>query len=227
SGYIIRSAAYAALLSCLIVGFTSGFNLPNRWSALSRSVFPGSMTKPAAHTKALTLADRVAYQRAIEEVYWRHRIWPKENQRAKPSLESVMSQTAIESKVKDYLRNSQLLEQYWQKPITPEQLQAEMDRMARHTKQPDVLREIFAALGNDPGVIAECVARSALAERLVESLYAHDSRFHGELKRRAQEELTRRGVEELKQTSATYSEVEWVKSDNVDVASGEKIIGQP
>ena len=24
----------------------------------------------------LTVADRVAYQRAIEHVYWRHRIWP-------------------------------------------------------------------------------------------------------------------------------------------------------
>src|SRR5207302_1486025 len=178
-------------------------------------------------SRTLSFADRVAYQRAVEEVYWRHRIWPNENRRTKPPLASVMSETAIENKVKDYLRNSELLEQYWQRPITPEQLQAEMDRMARHTKQPDVLREIFAALGNDPGVIAECVARSALAERLVDSLYAHDSRFHGELKRRAQEELTRRGVEELKQTSATYSEVEWVKSDNVDVASGEKIIGQP
>ena len=30
---------------------------------------------------ALTFAERVAYQRAIEDVYWRHRIWPKENAR--------------------------------------------------------------------------------------------------------------------------------------------------
>jgi len=84
SGYIVRSAAYAALLSCLIVGFTSGFNLPNRWSALSRSVLPGSMTKPATHTKMLTFANRVAYQRAIEEVYWRHRDWPATDGSAKP-----------------------------------------------------------------------------------------------------------------------------------------------
>jgi hypothetical protein len=26
----------------------------------------------------LTFAERVVYQRAIENVYWRHRIWPKE-----------------------------------------------------------------------------------------------------------------------------------------------------
>ena len=39
--------------------------------------------------------------------------------------------------------------------------------MAQHTKQPEVLRELFAALGNDPFVIAECLARPVLAERLL------------------------------------------------------------
>src|SRR5947207_12050917 len=112
--------------------------------------------------RTLSFAERVAYQRAIEDVYWRHRIWPKERPDPKPSLDAVMSQATIEKKVQDYLRNSELLEQEWQKPITPEQLQAEMDRMAQHTKQPEVLRELFAALGNDPFVIAECLARPVL-----------------------------------------------------------------
>jgi hypothetical protein len=40
-----------------------------------------------------------------------------------------------------------------------------MDRMAQHSKQPEVLRELFEALGNDPFVIAECLARPVLAER--------------------------------------------------------------
>jgi hypothetical protein len=30
---------------------------------------------PAASQRMLTFAERVAYQRAIEDVYWRHRIW--------------------------------------------------------------------------------------------------------------------------------------------------------
>jgi hypothetical protein len=42
--------------------------------------------------RTLTFADRVAYQRAMEEVYWQHRIWPKENPRPKPSLDEVMTQ---------------------------------------------------------------------------------------------------------------------------------------
>ena len=45
--------------------------------------------------------------------------------------------------------------------------------MARDTKQPEVLRELFEALGNDPFVIAECLARPVLTERLVADLSAH------------------------------------------------------
>src|SRR4029453_17488466 len=120
-----------------------------------------------ASCRALTFPERVSYQRAIEEVYWRHRIWPKERPDPKPSLDPGMSQTQLENKVADYLRDSQALENYWGKPISAEQLQAEMDRMARHTKQPEVLREVFGALGNDPAVIAECLAKPVLSERLM------------------------------------------------------------
>ena len=117
--------------------------------------------------RTLSFAERVTYQRAIEDVYWRHRIWPKERRDPKPPLDSVMSQAQVEKKVADYLRKSQALEDYWQRPITAEQLQAEMDRMAANTKQPEVLRELFEALGNDPFVIAECLARPIAAERLL------------------------------------------------------------
>jgi len=43
-------------------------------------------------TRALTFADRVAYQHAIEEVYWRHWDWPGADGGRKPSLDQVMSQ---------------------------------------------------------------------------------------------------------------------------------------
>ncbi len=73
-----------------------------------------------------------------------------------------MSQAQLENKVAAYLRDSLTLENYG-RPISAEQLQAEMDRMARNTKQPEALRELFKALGNDPGIIAECLARPILA----------------------------------------------------------------
>jgi hypothetical protein len=54
-----------------------------------------------------------------------------------------------------------------------------MERMAAHTKQPEVLRELFEALGNDPFVIAECLVRPAVAERLVTTLSCNDrDQFH-------------------------------------------------
>src|SRR5260370_37560303 len=94
-----------------------------------------------------------------------------------------------------------------------------MERLATHTKQPEVLREIFAALGNDPFVIAECLARPVLAERLLTELYAHDQRFHGELKRRAEAELrAHRSVKQMKQTRGLYTEIELVKSDSAETA---------
>jgi hypothetical protein len=143
--------------------------------------------------RTLTFAERVAYQRAIEEVYWRHRIWPKERPNPKPSLDAVMSQAQLEKKVTDYLRNSQALEDYWKQPIRAEQLQAEMDRMAERAKQPEVLRELFEALGSDPLVIAECLARPVLAERLVTNWRAYDERIQRELKR-AETDLQVRNV---------------------------------
>ncbi|PYK53234.1 MAG: hypothetical protein DME48_12550 [Verrucomicrobia bacterium] len=71
--------------------------------------------------RTLTFEERVSYQRAIEEVYWRHRIWPKENSNPKPSLDAVISQAQLEKKVTDYLRNSKALEDYWQRPMRAEQ----------------------------------------------------------------------------------------------------------
>src|SRR6266513_5827521 len=147
--------------------------------------------------RTLTFAERVDYQRAIEEVYWRHRIWPKERPDPKPSLDEVIPSAQLEKKVEDYLRNSQALEDYWQQSLSAEQLEAEMERMAQHTKQPEVLRELFEALGNDPFVIAECLARPALSERRV-------NEFH-EMNPKPATEPTQRAAGESDAVFAGYS----------------------
>jgi N-acetylneuraminic acid mutarotase len=147
---------------------------------LSKPTFLTREALAKTSQRTLSFAERVSYQRAIEDVYWRHRIWPKENGYPKPSQDAVMTQAQLQKKVTDYLRDSQALENY--RPITADQLQAEMERMAQHTRQPEVLRELFEALGNDPFVIAECLARPLLAERLV----------------------THSGSEQVKEISLTY-----------------------
>jgi hypothetical protein len=225
SAYILRGSTIALLFSCVLIALSSAINLPEQPpkvrppqdnAAFAANAHQDTASFPASarrNNRTLSFAERVAYQRAIEDVYWRHRIWPKERPDRKPSLDAMTSKAQLEKKVEDYLRNSQALEDYWQRPITAEQLQAEMDRMAKSTKQPEVLRELFEALGNDPFVIAECLGRPALADRLLRSWYAHDNRIHGQLKQRAEADLqTHPAVGEMKQFSGNYSEIELVKS---------------
>src|SRR5215510_7079683 len=197
------------IVALIILGAVSSL-----WAGSLLAFLRGDVASKSA-PRTLTFAERVAYERAIEDVYWRHRVWPNERSDPKPSLDAVMSQAQLEKKVADYLRKSQALEDYWQRPITAGQLQAEMDRMAKHTKQPQVLRELFEALGNDPFVIAECLARPALADRLLSSWYAHDERIHRQLRRRAEADLAAHStVEQMKQLSGNYSESELIRSDS-------------
>ena len=78
---------------------------------------------------------------------------------------------AIRARVEDSLRLSNALEAYWGQAITGPQLQAEIERQARDSKQPEVLLELWAALHNDPHLIAEILARPPLAERLARDWY--------------------------------------------------------
>ncbi len=153
--------------------------------------------KLARGQSTLTFAERVAYQRAIEEVYWRHRIWPKENLKPKPPLDAVISHAQLEEKVQDYLRKSELVTAQRGVPITAVELQAEIDRMANHSKQRDVLRELFEALGNDPLVIAECLGRPVLAERTLAT--------NASLKEQLQTERSRAGKQTTKAVGAPDS----------------------
>ena len=140
---------------------------------------------PSAARSPLTFEERVKAQEAIERVYYNHRIWPKENPQPKPSFEEMVPRSVIEAKVTDYLKKCNALDKFWQRPIQPEHLQAETDRMAKCTKDPATLKELFAALGDDPYLIAECLARPVLSDRLIRNWYASDNKFHGELKAQA------------------------------------------
>src|SRR5215510_13181005 len=143
NAYILRGSTTALLFLCVIIALCSAINLPEQ---PPKALLPQDNAAYGANghrSQTLSFADRVTYQRLIEEIYWRHRIWPKERPDPKPSLDAVMSQAQLEKKVENYLRNSQELEDQWQGPLTPGQLQAEMERMAQHTRQPEVLRELF------------------------------------------------------------------------------------
>ncbi len=139
----------------------------------------------AAWARDLTFDERVAAQEAIERVYYSHQIG------ATLPFEEAVPEEILENKVRRYLEQSLALERLWDTPVTAEALRAEIQRIAERTQMPDRLREIYTALGNDPFLIEECVARPALVQRLTEGFLAFDSRFQGQARSQA-EDLRRR-----------------------------------
>src|SRR5437773_7269747 len=95
SAYILRGTTTALLLSCVIVALCSAINLPEQ----APKALPPQDNAAFGASRTLTFAERVAYQTAIEDIYWRYRIWPDTNPGPKPALDKVMSQAQIEKKV--------------------------------------------------------------------------------------------------------------------------------
>src|SRR5262245_43302760 len=118
---------------------------------ISAGVFVGA----PVDARGPTFDERVKAQRAIEKVYWNHRIWPAAKPLPKPPLDAVVSNDELRAKVDDYLRKSNALESIWRRSINGDQLQAELDRMSRQTQDPQTLRELFSALNDDADLIAE------------------------------------------------------------------------
>src|SRR4030042_5789433 len=66
----------------------------------------------SANRSELSYEDRLQCQRAIEEVYWQYRIWPKENPNPKPSLDKVMTEAELRGKGSDIYKKSNALDYY-------------------------------------------------------------------------------------------------------------------
>src|SRR5262245_52356370 len=142
----VRVAGY--LCACLVVGQSLGAD------------------STSAPHRILTFEDRVAAQRSIEGVYWKHRVWPKGNQSPKPQLSDVVSDSMLVSKVLAYDRRAAVLEQL----LGPRQyrlaIEKEISRAVVHSRAPDILTELFAALHNDPEIIVETLGREILLDRV-------------------------------------------------------------
>lgn len=127
-----------------------------------------------------TFDDRVKAQEAIERVYYSHQIGT-----TRP-FEQAVSRELLEGKVRKYLKEDLALERFWKTPITAAMLRVEMERMARQTRLPGRLRELYAALGNDPILIQECLARPLLTNRLIRNFFAYDQAIHNAARRAAE-----------------------------------------
>ncbi|HZN03316.1 MAG TPA: MopE-related protein [Candidatus Polarisedimenticolia bacterium] len=131
-------------------------------------------------TRALTFEQRIQAQEAIERVTYAHQIG------ATRPFEEVVTRDVLERKVRTSLRQSAALEAFWKTPVTSEMLRREMERIVTGTRMPARLRELFEALGNDPVLIQECLARPALVDRLTRSFFASDAVVHEKARREAE-----------------------------------------
>lgn len=149
--------------------------------------------------------DRVRCQAALERVNWSHRTPAS----GVPFAEAVPD-AVIRRRAEDASLKTEALRRCWGLTIAPEQLQAELDRIAARSQAPDHLRELFAALGNDPSKAAECPARPLLADRLLRASYARDQRLHGESRARAELEAAAVAAPSGRtRTNGVVSTVEW------------------
>jgi N-acetylneuraminic acid mutarotase len=134
---------------------------------LAPTYIRSSAFSPHAQSLPLSFAERVSYERKLQTVYFKHRIYPESNQQRQPTLDEVLPLDTTRAKVEDVLRKANALERVLNVKITPAMLQAEIERMSRETRQPTILRELWKALDNDPHLVAECLARPILVERLI------------------------------------------------------------
>jgi hypothetical protein len=81
-------------------------------------------------SQALPFDRRIAYQRTLDAITWQNTLFP--SQADKPSLAQVIPSELTHRKVEDSLRQSNALAELWSRPITPEQLQAEMENNGTH-----------------------------------------------------------------------------------------------
>ena len=89
SAYILRGSTAALLFSCVIVALCSAINLPEQPPKALPPQDNAAFGANAHQSRSLSFADRVAYQRAIEDVYWRHRTL--ESAEVRPLFQSALA----------------------------------------------------------------------------------------------------------------------------------------
>jgi N-acetylneuraminic acid mutarotase len=152
-------------ITCLIVAIVTLLGLPSSIGA----------------PRELSFEDRVRAQEAIERVYYAHQIG------ATRPFEEAVPRLVLEKKVRNYLAQSMALDRLWRTPVTAEALWQETERMARQSRLPERLEDLYAALGRDPFLIQECLVRPALVDRLARRAFAFDPGIHRAERQEAEE----------------------------------------
>ena len=173
-----------------------------------------------AHARVLPIEERIEAQRAVERVWWRHRIWPAENTQPKPDF--AMSPQSLRQRIANTAARRAALDAIWHRAVSRDAVQAELNRIAAESKDAVVLAELFAALNHDADLIGATLVEPILVERALRSAYARDPNLHAEVRRAASRAVaTAATVQDLRRPIESWSEVELVIGEDAGVTSEE------
>ena len=117
-------------------------------------------------------ASLVDDRRAVELVYYQHRTGTK------PLFEQVLPTAELEKLVALESKKESVLKHVYGVQITDAMVEAEVRRINETTRAPDVLLELKAALGDDPGRFARAIARPIVVERTLRARFENDDKLH-------------------------------------------------
>lgn len=152
--------------------------IANVWSMRAVVAADNIPRGDSSRLKTMSLGERTRLIERVEEVYASNRAGTGVTASAQGVLSQQTIREVAEREALDTVEKSAALEALYGRSISPSMLQAELDRMARESRAPGVLRELFSALGNDADAAAEALARPALADRLLRAAYAADTDLH-------------------------------------------------
>lgn len=130
-------------------------------------------------------ADAIADRRAVEEVYYKHRLGTK------PPFAETMPPKLLAELVQRESHREWVLKSAYGVEIQAAQVEAEVKRIESTSKAPEVLAEIQAALGGDRARFAATVARPIVVERMLRARFEADAALHAPQRQAADAVRTR------------------------------------
>lgn len=121
---------------------------------------------------AENIPDLCTDRAAVERVYYNHRLGEK------PAFEQALPRDTLLQIIRADLHKEAVLRKAYGVEITPVLIEAEGQRIKSTTRAPEMLGEIKAALGNDPGRFARAVVKPILVERELRRRFENDDKLH-------------------------------------------------
>jgi hypothetical protein len=165
---------------------------------------------PLSRDNGLSIQRLVAGQRDLDRLAWNYRLWPESNPQSKPAFDLALPISATQQRVLDTRRLISALRSRWNDSLAASELQNELKRMVKNSKDPARLRERFEALGYDPALIYPLIVEPVVAATRARLAFERDPRSSAA--RRA--EL----LQQLRRTSGRFEGAHWygIKRERFD-----------